>query len=381
MIFFEVIQQNLATALLFWLVFLTSIAISNFYQKKRIYTDGEGNISIRPISRIRKNFWTMLIIILPSLLIGFRSFEIGSDTMNNVVSYSLLAHEYTPIIRWDRVFDSFFRYCIFILSKGNPTFFLFAMAFVTLFILVKALDKWVDKISIPIALFVYYALFGMQLLNQSRQLIAVSIFFYAIPYLLERKYAKYLWYILVASLFHFTAFIGVFFALLYFKKGYFAPIKKVFFYIVWSLSPVLIYPLLLIIHRFIPSSYSGFIEIASYGGLGFGILVTIFPVVIPIFLYRRYIVDHATKYLTRIALLTYPLRFAGYYSYFLMRLNYYSSIFMVLVIPIIISNIKSKSKKKFATLVMIIILMIYYIVHYMYLYDGSMFPYKSVLFG
>ena len=374
--FIHSIQQNLTTALLFWSIFGFSIAVSKLYQNKRVYYDFDGKVIIRNISRTKRSLWTILIIILPSLLIGFRDFSVGTDTMNRIIEYSKLSYESTPQIRIEMILYDFLRYGCHFISNGNPTFFLLSMSFITLFILVRALDKWIDKISIPLALFVYYALFGMQLLNQSRQLIALSILFYAIPYLLERKYTKYLWCILIASLFHFTASIGIIFALLYFKEGYFAPIKKALFYTAWLLSPVLMYPLLTIANRLVPDSYRQYLETVTYGGMGFGILLTIIPIIIPIFFYRRYIVDHKSKYLARIALLTYPLRFAGYYSYYLMRLNYYSSVYIVLVIPLIIVNIKSKSKKSFTTLVIIITLVAYYIVHYMYLDAGSMFPYK-----
>ena len=146
----------------------------------------------------------------------------------------------------------------------------------------------------------------------------------------------------------------------------------------WLLSPVLIYPFLIFVNRLIPSSYSWYLEIATFGGVGLGLLITIFPVVTPILIYRRYIKDHSTKYMARIALLTYPLRFAGYYSYFLMRLNYYSLVFMVLVIPLIIRSIESQSNKKLATFIMVLILVAYYIVHYMFVDAGNMFPYKTI---
>lgn len=377
--FIQIIQKNLPTAVMFWFAFLVSIMISKAYQKRCISNDPEASASIRHMSKIERIAWTLLIIILPSLLIGFRHYEVGADTMNLVIGYSRLSFEHTSIIIWDRILYSLLRYTSFLLSNGNPTFFLFTMTFLTLFILVRALDKWADKISIPLALFVYYALFGMQLLNQSRQLIALSILLYAIPYLLARKSTKYLWFVFIASLFHFTASIGIVFALLHFKKGYFAPIKKALFYLSWLLSPILMYPFLILLNRIIPSSYSGYIEIATYGGVGLGLVITIFPVVVPIFLFKRYLVDYTSKYLSRVALLTYPLRFAGYYSYFLMRLNYYSSVFMVLLIPILVGNVKSRSKRRLVRFIVIVVLMTYYVVHYMFLDAGSIFPYRNIL--
>lgn len=377
--FLQTIQSNIYTALLFWSLFCISILISKLYQYQRLESDSNGNMVIKKMTKMQKNIWTILIVLLPSLLIGFRSVDVGADTMNLVRGYSRLAYQNNPIILEDRILYSILSYGSFLLSNGNATFFLFATAFLTLFILVKALDKWIDQISIPFALFVYYALFGMQLLNQSRQLIALSIFLYAIPYLIERKHIQYFWFILIASLFHFTASIGIIFWFFNFKKSYYAPIKKGMFYMVLLLSPILLYPFLSLANRILPSSYRSYIEIATYEGVGFGLLVTIFPIILPIFIYRAYIVNHASQYLARIALLTYPLRFAGYYSYFLMRLNYFSSVLMVLVIPIILEEINTKSKKRLTTSFMILILITYYVIHYMYFDAGGMFPYKSIL--
>lgn len=376
MSFTQSIQQNYLTALLFWIVFGFSILVSRFYQKNRISYCKEGNIKINNLSLLRKNIWTVLIIILPSLLIGFRDFEVGADTMNNAMGFLRLGGENYSIMRWDRIADSIFRYTIFILTRGNATFFLFSMSFFTLFILIKALDKWIAHISLPLALFVYYALFGMQLLNQSRQLIALSFFLYAIPYLVKHEYKYYLLLVLIASLFHFTASIGIIFSLFYFKKSYYAPLKKILFYLTWTLSPFLMYPLLITVNRLLPSLYQGYIEIASYSGIGLGLLITLYPIIIPLILYKKYINDFITKYLARIALLTYPLRFAGYYSYFLMRLNYYSSALMVLLIPLIFTKIKGKTNKRFAIFIFLVIYMSYYIIHYMYLDAGNIFPYK-----
>lgn len=379
MSFTEIIQQNTFTALLFWFVFCLSILISKLYQDINIKFNSNPRNKFRRFEYLEKNIWIVAIIILPSLLVGFRGVEVGADTWNNVNGYLSLSVSQTQVIIWDRLFFSLFRYFIYIISNGNETFFLFSMAFVTLFILVKALDKWIEKISLPMSLFVYYALFGMQLLNQSRQLIAMSIFLYAIPFLIERKYLKYLFIILIASLFHFTAVLGIPFSFIYFKKSYYAPIKKFFFYLCWFFSPILIYPLFMLIIRIVPSTYHRYLEVLSFDGLGLGVFIAVFPVLIPIILYRKYIVNWIDKYFARISLLVYPFRFAGYYSYYLMRLSYFSSIFMILLVPIIISNMDSSIKKSRTRISICIIFIVYYVIHYMYVDAADMFPYYSVL--
>ena len=382
MYFFQRIQEHIPTALLFWFAFLISIKLSSLYQKKRISYDSNGAIIRLNMRRFKKYFWTTLIIIAPSVLIGFRHYEVGADTINLVTSYSKLSSSAdTSIIIWDKILYSVLRYIIFVLSNGNPTAFLFVMVFLTLFILVRALEYWIGKISIPMALLVYYALFGMQLLNQSRQLLALSILFYGMPYLLNNRIKKYLWYVLIASLFHFTALIGIAFAVIHYILKRYTLIKKEFIYVLWILSPLLIYPALILASKILPASYTVYIENLTFRGVGLGLLLTVFPVIIPIFLFRRYLTDNISEYLSVIALLAYPFRFAGYYSYFLMRLNYYSSIYMVLILPLIISKIKAKYRKQIAVFTIIFVFVVYYIVHFMYLDAADIFPYKMITFS
>lgn len=376
--FLESIQQNTITAMLFYFVFMISIMMSKIYQKKRITYNELGEITVRKMNGVRSFFWTIGIIFLPALLIGFRHYEVGSDTINLVVNYSRIASNQGNVILSDRLLYSLIRYIVFLVSNGNPTFFLLSFSFSTLYILIRALDKWIDKVSLPLALFVYYTLFGMQLLNQSRQLLAISILLYALPFLLNRKYTKYYIFVFIACLIHFTAVTGILFHALYFKKSYYGPIKKITYNIVWLLSPMLIYPVLTFLNNIIPSSYGVYIDNVSYSGIGFGLLLTIFPVITPIILYQKYLKTNESRFMVRIAMLTYPLRYAGYYSYFLMRLNYFSSVFMVILIPLMISKLDSRSRRIKGKIVIITILLIYYIVHYMYLDAGEIFPYKSV---
>ena len=71
------------------------------------------------------------------------------------------------------------------------------------------------NISLPFSMFLYYMLFFNISLNLVRQSIAMSILFFAFPFLLENKWIYFLISIFIATLFHKTAIIGLIIFLLY----------------------------------------------------------------------------------------------------------------------------------------------------------------------
>lgn len=372
-------QSSIPTAILFWGVFLISIFLSHAYQKYRYEIGPNGNVKIKKIHKFESYFWTFLITIGPSILIGFRNYNVGADTSNIVTSYLNMPYINDSIFSLDRILYSIIRYISYIVSNGNPTFFLFMLSFLTLFILMRGLNKWLDKISIPYALFIYYALFGMQLLNQARQFLAISVLVYGLNHLLNNE-KKYYLFVLIAGLIHFTAFIGLLFPLLKSSKNYFYKEKNFLYYLMLLFSPILVLPILTLIIEFLPATYASYIAIADYSGIGFGFFITIYPVILPLLFFKDRIKNDNLKYISRISLLIIPLRFAGYYSYFLMRLNYYASIFMVIILPSIYFDLRNKNNKRIFNILNILIFISYYIIHYMLLDAGDMFPYQFVLF-
>ncbi|UMZ35645.1 EpsG family protein [Priestia megaterium] len=380
----EYLQQNVATATLFWGVFIISLVLAHIYQKVRVKRRTKGEVYVRPINKVIQFLWVLLIIIGPALLIGFRQYSVGVDTYNYWFGYLRLnyvgsiSEAYNTIGGSSRPLFFLIEYITFKLSNGNPTVFLIVIVFATLYIMVKALEKWIGKISLSLALLVYYSLFGMQLLNQSRQLLALSLVFLSISYLLEKKYKKYYLILLIGVLIHYTALIGLLFQLLSFQGGKFYSVKKSVYYSILIFSPVLLYPMLSLVSKFISSDYSDYLINISMDGLGFGLLLNILPVLIPILLFRGYLKNRSDQLLVRIAWLTFPLRLAGYYSYFLMRMYYYAAIMMVLIIPLSISRIKDKSSRHIAILAIVTMCFVYYIINYMYVNGNIMFPYRSI---
>ncbi len=229
----------------------------------------------------------------------------------------------------------------------------------------------------PFALFIYYSYFGMILFDQARQLLVLSIVFYSIPYLCRKNYHEYFKYIIIASLIHFTALIGFIFPVLKFKKSKVYSMKKWIYLVLWIASPLLMTPFIQIMLLIMPSSYSHYLVDNTFGGLGFGLVLTLIPILLPILLFKKHLKDPVSDFLVRIALLSYPLRYAGYFSFFLMRLHYYSSIFSVLIIPLAVYNMNTKLKKRRALAVTFVIYAGYFIVNYICLDAGGVLPYRT----
>lgn len=381
MSFLETIKINLPTAMLFWMIFILSIIVAHVYQKKRLVYNKVGAVMIRPMNKMARFAWTTLIILGPSLLIGFRHHQLSYDTTNNVIEFlnnssELLINDLIS----SRGLFLLLRYASYKIFQGNATLFLTFLAFLTLYIFVKGLDKWIDKISLPLGIFVYYTLFGMQLLNQSRQMLAVSIVFFAIYYLINGEKRKYCIIILIGTLVHFSAIIGVLFLIISFQRNKTYTIKNWVYYVLLLLSPLIIAPALKVFSMVVPAKYANYLLNISYEKVGSGLVLNVIPVLLPIFSWKKYLYGEVNNNLIRIALLSFPLRLAGYYSYFLMRMQYYPSILMVLIIPTIVRNIDKKSNKIIAIIGFVGFYLSYYIVYYMYVNGTIMFPYKSIFY-
>lgn len=381
--FIDIIQENFMSAFIYWTSFLISIFLSFLYQKSRIISRDNGTVKIRSMSKSVQIIWTLLIIIAPSLVIGIRDYSVGADTINVVNSYVRIDFVDSFSGTIDDIIGSGFiyallRYFAFIISNGNITFYLLCLSLLTLYILVRALNEWIDRISLPFALFLYYAFFAMQLLNQTRQMLALSIFLLAFYPLFKRNYGKYILLILIASLIHYTALIGLFLPLIHFRHTYFYPIKKWFYYLMIVLSPLLLYPVFILITYVIPGSYRGYLTDVNFEGIGFGLFLNIIPILLPILLFNRYLKDDTNEFFIKISMLSFPLRLSGYYSYFIMRMYYYGAISIILIIPTMVNNIEGQVRRRFVLISIITLYLLYYLINYMYLDTARMFPYKSI---
>ncbi|MCI8994832.1 MAG: EpsG family protein [Lachnospiraceae bacterium] len=370
------IIENIPTAFFYWCVASISIFVAYVYQ----------NCSNRK-GYIKKNIFGFFIIILPAVFIGSRQSIVGVDTINYWRGYL----DIDNVIESQGFFNAAKTEILFFIIKflchliwiDNPTPFLTINSFITLLFLFLSLDKLKDRASMPFSFFIYYSFLGMQMLNQMRQLVAVTIVLYAVTYLLERRRGMAVFWIIIASLYHFTALVSfsfIFIIDIMDKKEHFKGIKEKFLLTLILVSPFFISLMMKIASSFLPSKYDVYLKTAnsSFSGSGLGFLVQVLPVIIPLIFFHQYIKDKRIRALIVCLCLAIPCRIAGYYSYFLMRLMYYPIVLICVIFSIIRNETKGKIKFVFSTFIMIVCCG-YYIVNYMYINGEIMFPYISVI--
>ena len=370
------IIENIPTAILYWSVASISIFNAYIYQKcsnREKYTN--------------RYLFCFFIIVLPTVLIGSRQSSVGVDTINYWRGYL----DIDNVIETQGFFNASKNEILFFIIKflchliwiDNPIPFLLINAFITLLFLFLALDRLRNKYSMPFAIFIFYSFFGMQMLNQMRQLVAVSIVLYAVTYLLERRKGIASIWILIASLYHFTALISfsfIFIIEIIDREEKIRRLKEKLFLMVVLVLTLFILPIMRVTRSLIPSKYGEYLKIAnsSFSGSGLGFIVQVLPVIIPLIFFHQYIKNRRIRALIVCICLAIPCRIAGYYSYYLMRLMYYPIILICLIFPIIRNEIKGKVKLVFSIFIMVVCCG-YYIINYMYINGEIMFPYISVI--
>lgn len=152
----------------------------------------------------------VLAAILLSVIAGMRGDSVGIDTQQYIYYFNLIAQGKTQYVFGFE--QSFIAICGFLLSLFCDTsFLLLIFALLTNILIFIRIWDFRKYISLPWAAVVYFGMFYFMTFNIMRQFVAVSIVFWASRYLLKRKYIVFLLSILVASLFHNSALLGVLF--------------------------------------------------------------------------------------------------------------------------------------------------------------------------
>lgn len=161
--------------------------------------------------KLKKICLTLIILIL-SLLSGFRGSMVGNDTLQ------YLLH----IERWQFGISNTFpsepglylisRISLFLINDRQFVLIVVALIINTLIVLrIWQLKKY---LSFTMAIFLYIAIFYFISFSGIRQWLAIALVFYFSKYIFEMKYLKFSIVVLIASLFHNTALITLVFPLI-----------------------------------------------------------------------------------------------------------------------------------------------------------------------
>ena len=180
-----------------------------------------------------QKFVVFICIMILSLLAGFRDVSIGTDVRiyaNNVYSAASKVTNVNELrdflfqspLHTINEIESAYMFVVFIGAKLFKS--LFGPLFLTSLIIntgvFVGLFRIREHLSYNIAIMVYCFMFYQQSYNMMRQWMAMAIIIYGIKYIYDRKLIKYIITVLVAMLFHRSAFIGIslYFLALYMEK-------------------------------------------------------------------------------------------------------------------------------------------------------------------
>ena len=155
--------------------------------------------------RSKSSIGPITLTVFLSLIVGLRSYTVGSDTMSYVDIFRLISNGGT----YEK--DPGFNYvCKFLLLfSENPTFLFLVFALLTYSLVIFRLWELRGKCSFTLSFLTFYSLFFFQSMNGVRQLVAVAIVFYATRFLFKRNYYLYVALVLLAAtLFHLSAVLG-----------------------------------------------------------------------------------------------------------------------------------------------------------------------------
>lgn len=359
-----------------------------------------------------------IFVLLPgSIIAGIRDFTVGTDVFSYVVpnfnfallvtkfsdynSYisNLIGYGYTSV-GIIRPTEFGYNLLTFLFSRitTTPRWLMFTLQFVTLYFILKStvfvFNKF--KVSITLQMFIYMSIFYLQSLNIMRQALAVAILLYAILCFSEKKYKNYLFYQILACLFHSTALIGIVFVIGYyliFIGQRSLNLKK---WSKWLIIPVLflifgqqIFDFLFHLASSIPGIGNHLASFDNVGGILFRRMIWY---LLPGFLFillclsnlnfntndiiNNTLKDKWLNYIALISIITLSIFSLYSFQTVIPRFGVYGEVWLVLGIPLIIQRINNPIQKLYTKNIIILMCMALFF-YYMYSGNGDVYPYTS----
>lgn len=159
----------------------------------------------------------MSIIIAPVLISTIR-YNVGTDYFSYVSIFrDVNCHDLKLALKLygKEPFFLFLNKLAFLLFHNEIGVFFLSSFLIHLFI-IWGIDYFKSYISMPLALFIYYSVHFIFGLNGIRQMIAISIIFFGLRFIYQKKLWFYVLSVITATMFHNTAiFCIVFYFMVY----------------------------------------------------------------------------------------------------------------------------------------------------------------------
>ena len=359
---FESISFYASSILIIWISYFISIIL---YKNLIFHSIG------RP-------FFHFIVIFPVAFVASIRDINTGTDTYNVVMSYHRVSNmSFGDVIAYDNTGFTFniLRKIIGAITNQNEVVYLFIITYLVIFFVLKAIEIWNLKDG-TLALWIFYTCFGPILFDQIRQLIAVSIVLYAYWYAVKKCTRKYFLWILFAGTFHLSAlFVGTIVYLIQFKEN--SALKEKVYIIAIVVATVSLKYILSFVSAFFSSNKYGiyFEDTKNTMSIGFGLLLTLIPSLIPAFILRNKMDEKHNFFNMNLMIL--PSRVAGYISFFISRIVYYFSVVNVIAFPLAIEKCSDEHEKRNMKIIVYVCCTTYFVLYYWWLMADVYFPYHT----
>lgn len=300
--------------------------------------------------KITKKFFITLVILILALFAGLRDITVGKDTWAYIRAIQSSSSNYSGELFY-KYYEGGFGILIKILVwfLKDPHYVIGIIALLTNALIVKTLWHFRDNYSFSFSVFLYYTLYYFETYNILRQYLAMAILFYAIRFVLEKRYVIFVMFALLSASIHGAALIGLVFIPIHIIVEKKIPMKyKVLFGL--SITAFALFSSNILDMIGVTSTIEKYQTYYIHGGTGRNINIGFFFLIrFAIVLFSFYILKNNgfkeyrySKYIILLNLLGTVLTMGGYIYSFAGRLGTYATIFEIILWSMLI-KIKSKS--------------------------------------
>lgn len=343
-------------------------------------------ILIPDLSYRSKVVSTLVLFIFSAFLIGLRGIDVGIDTEEYYWIF-YLANQYPEhhyIVEMEPAFVLLNK--MFGLIFNDAAWMLFFIALFVMSAISLLFFKYSPSIFISWLAFISYGHF-FNFHNIARQSIAIALIIFSVKYILERKFVKFVFILLIATSFHYSAFVFIIAYLINIIR-----VNSKYFIMLWLLSLVfvvqdgLFLPLFKSLEAFIPSAYTNFLEderVSSLGTRGLGLKLIITQLLFVILLYAYNMMEQRGSYYNDKSTFFIKISMIGFIFgnvfsgvALVSRINHYFTIFIPVAIPIALYFILS-GKSRFLVLTCIFLLYVSFYIRIITTNTHGVFPYST----
>ena len=333
---------------------------------------------------------SMFAITMPTLLASFRDENVGTDVAVYMKKIFYLAANSDTFLNYSQMTTIEFLYKVlnYIVAcfSSNLHVFMFVAEFLIVSIVYISIYYYREKIPMWLAFLVFLLMYFNRSLNIVRQSIAIPITFLAFKYIKEKNIVKYVITIIIATLFHSSAFVaGMSYFIYYMLKNEKHTKFKTYLIIIIACLAIANYGTILsyLIYnaKILPMKYA--IHIPT-GEISIPLTESILKLmlILPILHCKKDLIKYNddNEFLIFMLVIDFILLQAGMLAPFVQRISFYFGYYYIYVIPQLYVFLNKKGYSNI-NVIYIFILFIYWYVVFVRMNYGETYPYTSGILG